>query len=219
MLHKIISLFFCCTMMASRTLHFITSVPHVDIFQVGHKKLIWRGFKFFQSVKNIFREPLQSFLNTDVLTLFSCSPPSKKRPIHLSFDVDGLDPSLTPATGTPVPGGMTFREGMYMTEELHKTGTISHLNKHPDLSSTFRISAPHSLSSSFPGCTGNTNSQLNTLGTLTSYSKEQRGLANSTCVSCTFSEESTIELEEAKKKRKSHRQLHAKSPLSDSSTL
>ncbi|XP_059569051.1 arginase-1 [Alligator mississippiensis] len=50
---------------------------------------------------------------------------NKKRPIHLSFDVDGLDPSLTPATGTPVPGGMTFREGMYMTEELHKTGLLS----------------------------------------------------------------------------------------------
>uniref|UniRef100_A0A7M4FU80 Arginase n=1 Tax=Crocodylus porosus TaxID=8502 RepID=A0A7M4FU80_CROPO len=48
-----------------------------------------------------------------------------KRPIHLSFDVDGLEPSLTPATGTSVPGGMTFREGMYMTEELYKTGLLS----------------------------------------------------------------------------------------------
>nr|XP_033791310.1 arginase-1 [Geotrypetes seraphini] len=48
-----------------------------------------------------------------------------KRPIHLSFDVDGLDPSVTPATGTPVPGGLTYREGMYITEELHKTGMLS----------------------------------------------------------------------------------------------
>ncbi|XP_006030846.1 arginase-1 isoform X2 [Alligator sinensis] len=50
---------------------------------------------------------------------------NKKRPIHLGFDVDGLDPSLTPATGTPVPEGMTFREGMYMTEDLYKTGLLS----------------------------------------------------------------------------------------------
>ncbi|MEE6509647.1 hypothetical protein FKM82_027126, partial [Ascaphus truei] len=46
----------------------------------------------------------------------------KKRPIHLSFDIDGLDPSVAPATGTPVHGGLTYREGMYITEQLYKTG-------------------------------------------------------------------------------------------------
>ncbi|XP_039388458.1 arginase-1-like isoform X2 [Mauremys reevesii] len=50
---------------------------------------------------------------------------NKKRPIHLSFDVDGLDPSLTPATGTPVPGGVTLREGIYVAEELYRTGLLS----------------------------------------------------------------------------------------------
>ncbi|XP_067402850.1 arginase-1 [Emydura macquarii macquarii] len=49
----------------------------------------------------------------------------KKRPIHLSFDVDGLDPSLAPATGTPVPGGLTLREGIYVAEELYRTGLLS----------------------------------------------------------------------------------------------
>ncbi|XP_043860208.1 arginase-1 [Dromiciops gliroides] len=49
----------------------------------------------------------------------------KKRPIHLSYDVDGLDPTLTPATGTPVPGGLTYREGLYITEEVYKTGLLS----------------------------------------------------------------------------------------------
>ncbi|DAC34306.1 MAG TPA: hypothetical protein D7I05_04360 [Candidatus Poseidoniales archaeon] len=29
-------------------------------------------------------------------------------PIHLTFDLDGLDGTLVPATGTPVPGGLTF---------------------------------------------------------------------------------------------------------------
>ncbi|XP_069463506.1 arginase-1 [Ambystoma mexicanum] len=50
---------------------------------------------------------------------------NKSRPIHLSFDVDGLDPSVAPATGTPVVGGLTYREGMYITEQLHKTGLLS----------------------------------------------------------------------------------------------
>ena len=29
-------------------------------------------------------------------------------PIHLTLDIDGLDGSLVPATGTPVPGGLSF---------------------------------------------------------------------------------------------------------------
>lgn len=36
----------------------------------------------------------------------------EKRPLHLSFDVDALDPSVFPSTGTPVRGGLTFREGL-----------------------------------------------------------------------------------------------------------
>jgi len=30
--------------------------------------------------------------------------------IHISFDIDGLDPSLCPNTGTPVPGGLQYRD-------------------------------------------------------------------------------------------------------------
>ncbi|KFO26852.1 arginase-1 isoform X2 [Fukomys damarensis] len=52
----------------------------------------------------------------------------KKRPIHLSFDVDGLDPSITPATGTPVVGGLSHREGVYISEEICRTGLLSGLD-------------------------------------------------------------------------------------------
>ncbi|KAM4866247.1 arginase-1 [Thomomys bottae] len=53
---------------------------------------------------------------------------SRERPIHLSFDVDGLDPSYTPATGTPVVGGLTLREGLYIAEAIYKTGLLSGLD-------------------------------------------------------------------------------------------
>ncbi|CAL1575429.1 unnamed protein product [Knipowitschia caucasica] len=45
-----------------------------------------------------------------------------QKPLHLSFDVDALDPSETPATGTPVRGGLSLREGLTITEALHETG-------------------------------------------------------------------------------------------------
>nr|XP_020655540.1 arginase-2, mitochondrial isoform X2 [Pogona vitticeps] len=48
-----------------------------------------------------------------------------QRPIHLSFDIDAFDPALAPATGTPVLGGLTYREGMYISEEIHNTGLLS----------------------------------------------------------------------------------------------
>ena len=40
--------------------------------------------------------------------------------IYISFDVDGLDPSVMPATGTPVPGGLGYYESLYLIEDLIK---------------------------------------------------------------------------------------------------
>lgn len=50
--------------------------------------------------------------------------PDRSRPVHLSFDVDAMDPSVAPSTGTPVRGGLTFREGHYICEALHETGLL-----------------------------------------------------------------------------------------------
>ena len=33
-------------------------------------------------------------------------------PVYLSFDIDGLDPSVAPGTGTPEPGGLTSIQGI-----------------------------------------------------------------------------------------------------------
>ncbi|WVQ68546.1 arginase [Kwoniella botswanensis] len=50
--------------------------------------------------------------------------PDRSKPIHLSYDVDALDPMVAPSTGTPVRGGLTFREGHYITEALAETGCL-----------------------------------------------------------------------------------------------
>ncbi|KAI9263267.1 arginase [Phascolomyces articulosus] len=50
--------------------------------------------------------------------------PNRDLPIHLSFDVDALDPSVAPSTGTPVRGGLTFREGHYICEAIAETGLL-----------------------------------------------------------------------------------------------
>ena len=38
--------------------------------------------------------------------------------VYISFDIDGLDPKLCPATGTPVPGGLELDEAFYLLKEI-----------------------------------------------------------------------------------------------------
>lgn len=42
--------------------------------------------------------------------------------VWISFDIDGLDPSLCPNTGTPVPGGLQFHEACLLLEALTNSG-------------------------------------------------------------------------------------------------
>jgi agmatinase len=42
--------------------------------------------------------------------------------VYISFDIDGLDPSLCPHTGTPVPGGLSYREAVALIAAVKKSG-------------------------------------------------------------------------------------------------
>lgn len=42
--------------------------------------------------------------------------------VYISFDIDGLDPRYCPHTGTPVPGGLDFREALYLLKAVLKSG-------------------------------------------------------------------------------------------------
>lgn len=45
--------------------------------------------------------------------------------LHVSLDVDFLDPAIAPAVGTTVPGGATFREAHLVMERLHESGLVT----------------------------------------------------------------------------------------------
>ena len=44
--------------------------------------------------------------------------------LHVSFDVDFLDPAAAPGVGTMVPGGATYREAHLIMELLHDSGLV-----------------------------------------------------------------------------------------------
>ncbi|MDH3393254.1 MAG: arginase family protein, partial [Desulfobulbaceae bacterium] len=44
--------------------------------------------------------------------------------VYITFDVDGLDPSIMPATGTPEPGGLGWWQAMDCLETITTSRTV-----------------------------------------------------------------------------------------------
>jgi agmatinase len=63
------------------------------------------------------------------------------RKLHISFDIDVLDPAFTVATGTPVPGGLTMREAITVVRRLCAESNVvgfDLVELHPALDPTYR---------------------------------------------------------------------------------
>lgn len=48
--------------------------------------------------------------------------------VHLSLDIDALDPVEAPGVGTPVPGGLTFREAHLFMEIIADSGKLTSMD-------------------------------------------------------------------------------------------
>jgi arginase len=48
--------------------------------------------------------------------------------VHLSFDLDVLDPEIAPGVGTPVRGGLTYREAHLVMELINEAGVVTSLD-------------------------------------------------------------------------------------------
>ncbi|MFK7924913.1 MAG: agmatinase family protein [Bacteroidia bacterium] len=71
------------------------------------------------SYRGLVAERYHGSLWAEQLANIIAALPSK---VYISFDIDGLDPSLCPDTGTPVPGGLQFAEACYLLEALVDSG-------------------------------------------------------------------------------------------------
>lgn len=57
-------------------------------------------------------------------TLPSCVKRLKDKPVYITIDLDVLDPSVFPGTGTPEPGGIDFHDMMNIIKELSKLNNV-----------------------------------------------------------------------------------------------
>jgi len=73
-----------------------------------------RAFFDVQLAAARMRGEVEAFFDTIVSAL--------PEAVYVSFDIDGLDPSLCPHTGTPVPGGLSFHEASALLGAVNKSG-------------------------------------------------------------------------------------------------
>jgi len=101
--------------------------------KINVKKLVYIGLRDLDLLeKKILREnEIKAFSMHDVdrygigkVMEMALQYVGEDAPIHLSFDVDALDPLWAPSTGTPVRGGLTLREGDFICECVHETGQL-----------------------------------------------------------------------------------------------
>lgn len=83
------------------------------------------GVRAFSSEEALARKRLGVFAvdGEDLVTgaIHAVDLPSDfPQQVYVSFDVDGLDPSVMPATGTPVPGGLGFWQAIRLVEHALK---------------------------------------------------------------------------------------------------
>lgn len=87
----------------------------------GERKLIKeKGVKVF-SMHEIDRDGMTVVMNEAIAYLQSKNLDG----VHLSLDLDGLDPIYTPGVGTPVQGGISYRESHLAMEMLEDAGIIT----------------------------------------------------------------------------------------------
>jgi arginase len=101
----------------------ITYIGLRDVDQ-GEKKILKDlGIKAF-SMYHVDKYGINEVIRMALKTV----NPTGENPIHLSYDVDGIDPMYVAATGTPVRGGLTLREGLFIVEELANSGNLAGLD-------------------------------------------------------------------------------------------
>ncbi len=77
-----------------------------------------RGVRVFD-MREVDRRGLVSFMEELIGRVHECSGA-----LHLSFDIDALDPAIAPGVGTPEPGGLGYREAQLIMQMLEESGLM-----------------------------------------------------------------------------------------------
>ncbi len=95
---------------------------NVNIISVGIRNICKEEFQFVNKNKNrikiIWSKDLSKKNIRKIKNLV------KNKNVYLTFDVDGFDSSLMPATGTPEPGGLFWNETLNILKTVFKNSNV-----------------------------------------------------------------------------------------------
>jgi agmatinase len=122
---------------------------HYDAWWGGNH-LIGHGYPVYRLISEGLREQGMRYHNmaeveqrgwNAVLDRVVAEASEEGRKLHISFDIDVLDPAFAAATGTPVPGGMTMREAITIVRRLCAESNVvgfDLVELHPALDPTYQ---------------------------------------------------------------------------------
>jgi arginase len=90
----------------------------------GERRLLREAGVTVFTMTDIDREGIGAIMRKAI----SAINPDGNRAIHLSYDIDAIDPNEAPGTGTRVRGGLSYREAHYIAESLAETGRLGSMD-------------------------------------------------------------------------------------------
>lgn len=90
---------------------------NIPIYQLGTRSYSLEEHSYRERHTIPFRDSEDIHKNGHRLQL----PADFPEKVFITFDIDGLDGAIMPATGTPVPGGLSWFQAMWLIEEIMNT--------------------------------------------------------------------------------------------------
>ncbi|MDX2155502.1 MAG: agmatinase [Hyphomicrobiaceae bacterium] len=96
--------------------------PGVTMVQVGIRAFCQAEAEFYEASRDRIRMHLA--VQQDSWDLEQILAPLAGRPVYITVDIDALDGSIMPATGTPTPGGMTYAQVLAFVRRACEVGNV-----------------------------------------------------------------------------------------------
>ena len=95
---------------------------NIDIVSLGIRNLCQEEFDYLKNnndrIKIFWAKEINRWNMYDLKKII------KNKNIYLTFDLDGFDSSLMPATGTPEPGGLFWNDAIKVLKIIFKNSTV-----------------------------------------------------------------------------------------------
>jgi agmatinase len=95
---------------------------NVSLVSVGIRAISREEVEFYQANRD--RITIHWAKDRARWNLDAMLAPLKGRPVYLTFDIDALDASVMPATGTPTPGGLSYGAALEIVRRACGAGNV-----------------------------------------------------------------------------------------------